>query len=100
MLARIWTTSIDPAQAEAYEQFARRVSLPMFQAQAGFKGIFMLRREEKCLVVSLWEDQTAVDQLALSETYNNTVARILAQGFLVGEQTTETFDLHLLHVDD
>ena len=98
MLARIWTTGVDPARAADYERFAREESLPMFRAQPGFRGVLMMRDGARCRVITLWEDQDAIDRLARSATYQDTVRRILAAGFLTGEQTTEVGSLHLLHI--
>jgi hypothetical protein len=39
-----------------------------------------------------------VDALHQSRTYENIVQQILAYGFLLGEQTTEAFDVHTLDV--
>jgi hypothetical protein len=54
-IARIWKTGVDPERALEYEQFAREVSLPMFQAQEGFEGVFMLRDGADCTVITLWK---------------------------------------------
>jgi heme-degrading monooxygenase HmoA len=96
MLARIWTTGIDVARADEYERFAREESLPMFHAQPGFRGVLMMREGDTCRVITLWEDQAAIDRLADSPGYQATVRRIVATGFLKGGQTTEVGAVHLL----
>jgi len=98
LLARIWHTEIDPGRADDYERFARQVSLPMFEAQPGFAGVLMLRDGARCQVITLWESSEAIDALNSSPTYRATVERILAEGFLRGEQHVETLDAHLLSV--
>jgi heme-degrading monooxygenase HmoA len=106
VIARLWKTGIAPGRAEAYEAFARDVSLPMFHAQPGFLGVVMGRDVDRdpdpgtnrAWVLTLWQDQAAVDALAASPTYQATVAAILAAGLLAGEQTTEVSAVHLLDI--
>jgi heme-degrading monooxygenase HmoA len=100
LIGRIWRTGIKSGQAEAYEAFARTVSLPMFRAQRGFAGVLMAREGNRAWVLTLWRDQAAIDALASSESYAATVDRILASGFLDGEQSTEVAELHLLEIPD
>ena len=98
MIGRIWRTGIAPGRAADYEAFARDVSLPMFRAQPGFAGVVMGRDGDAAWVLTLWEDQAAVDALAGSQSYQSTVARILAAGLLAGEQVTEAAKVHLIDV--
>jgi len=98
MIARIWRTGIRPGRADAYESFAREISLPMFRAQQGYAGVVMGRDGNSAWVLTLWRDQAAVDALASSATYQQTVERILAANLLDGEQTTEIAEMHLLDV--
>lgn len=100
MIARIWTARIDEAQACAYETFARTKSLAMFQRQPGYRGVFMLRQDGTCIVMSLWQDGAAIAALARSETYARTVAEIAGSGFLLEGQTLGTFDIHLVDLPD
>jgi heme-degrading monooxygenase HmoA len=94
-IARIWKTGVDPERALEYEHFARHVSLPMFQAQQGFEGVFMLRDGADCTVITLWNSPADAAALSNSTTYKATVQRILDRGFLVGEQTLQTCEIHL-----
>lgn len=94
-IARLWRTAVDPARALDYERFAAAVSLPMFRQQAGFAGVVMMRSGSECLVLTLWDDQAAVDALASSATYLEAVRRIEAEGFLVGGSTLVLHDVHL-----
>ncbi len=96
MIVRIWTTGVEQGRAADYEAFARDISLPMFRQQAGYRGVLMGRRNGDCVVISLWEDEAALATLDQSPSYQATVQRILAEGFLMGEQTVEAYDLHLL----
>ncbi len=108
LIGRIWRTGIKPGQAEAYEAFAREISLPMFRAQPGFAGVVMGRDGDsdghgdcegnRAWVLTLWRDQAAIDALARSPSYAATVNRILASGFLDGEQSTEVSEVHLVEV--
>jgi heme-degrading monooxygenase HmoA len=95
MIARTWYTEIDPDRAEEYERFARDISLPMFRAQAGFAGVLMLRDGARCQVITVWRDREAIEALDRSPSYQETVAKIVARGFLRGEQGVEIIDAHL-----
>jgi heme-degrading monooxygenase HmoA len=96
MIARIWRTGVEPGREQEYETFAREISLPMFRAQQGYRGVLMGREGDRCIVVSLWGSMADVHALAKSEYYAKTVERIIGKGFLIGEQTTECFDAHLI----
>ena len=82
MIARTWIVEVDPARADAYEKFAREVSVPMFKQQVGCRGVLMTRDGQRCQVISLWADRGAVDALCGSPTYEDTVAAIQALGIL------------------
>jgi heme-degrading monooxygenase HmoA len=90
---RLWTTEIDPARADEYDEFVRTMSVQMFQQQAGFVAALFCGEGRVRMVVTLWRDRAAVDALSASETYRETVSEIEAAGFLQGSQTTEVFDL-------
>lgn len=70
----------------------------MFRPQQGYAGVIMGRSGDSCIVMTLWHSMGDVDVLDQSRTYKNTVKHILAEGFLLGEQTTEAFDVHTLDV--
>lgn len=95
MIARTWRTGVDPDRAAEYEAFARAISLPMFEQQAGFRGVLMLRDGGDCQVITLWEDMAAIEALGTSPSYVETVDRILAAGFLRGPQSVELSSAHL-----
>ena len=94
MLARVWKTAVDPQSVVEYERFARDESLPMFESQPGFRGALLLRDGDQCVVVTLWEDQAAIDALRDSATYQAAVEKIEATGFLRGTPTLEIFQVH------
>lgn len=94
MIMRIWRTQVDEMRAAEYERFATEESLPMFCAQRGFSGVLFGRHGADCIVVTLWEDDAAVDALEDSPRYRDTVARIGAKGFLIGRSQIERFTLH------
>ena len=91
---RIWQTGVDEARAADYERFADEVSLPMFRAHRGFRGLVFGRSGGACVVTTLWEDNRTADELEESALYRDTVTRIKAAGFLVGESTVERFEVH------
>jgi heme-degrading monooxygenase HmoA len=100
MIGRIWRTRVREDRAHEYEEFARNVSLPMFRQQQGFVGVLMLRRGEECVVLTLWRSAADVAALDRSEIYRETVRRITERGFLFGEQSVESLNLHLAAVSD
>ena len=75
-----------------YERFEQERSLAMFQKQAGFLGVLFLRAPKECAALSLWEDMGAVDALATSPTYQETVSQLRATGLLRGQQSVEIFE--------
>ena len=98
MIARLWTTGIKPGRAEAYEAFARDVSLPMFREQVGFAGCIMSRDGDSASVLTLWSGPEAVEALNASSSYQTTVSAILAADLLTGDQTTKVSEVHLIDV--
>ncbi|SDR60652.1 hypothetical protein SAMN05519103_06976 [Rhizobiales bacterium GAS113] len=99
MIGRLWKTGLRAGRGEAYEAFAREVSLPMFQTQVGFLGCVMSRDEEEGLVLTFWRDQSAVKALDTSISYRETVARILAADVLKEPQTTSVGHVHLVDLE-
>lgn len=93
MMVRLWRTGVDPQQAEAYNRFAAEQSLPMFQQQPGFRGVFFTHTNHDFVVITLWANQASVDSLQTSPTYQATVQAIMAAGFLTGEQSVEVFEV-------
>jgi heme-degrading monooxygenase HmoA len=83
---------------DAYESFARDVSLPMFREQDGFLGCVMVRSGHEGLVLTLWRDQAAIDALETSPSYRGAVKRIQEADLLAGSQQTATYQLHLIDV--
>ncbi len=95
MVARIWRTGVKPERFEEYERFARERSLPMFREHRGFIGVlFMREATDRAAVLTLWEDEKAVEGLEASPLYRQTVEAILGSGLLAGEQSVELFEVH------
>lgn len=94
MIMRIWRARVDEARGDEYERFAQQESLPMFQAQAGFRGLVFGRSCDNCVVVTLWEDEAAADSLDASTSYLETVARIRAADFSLVDLGVERFNVH------
>ncbi len=99
MIVRIWRTGIDPGRVEEYETFAREYSVPMFRKQRGFQGVLFLRMGGRAAVITLWGNMYAVERLAGSPSYQETVKRIVETGILEGDQTVEIFEDHGFHVE-
>jgi hypothetical protein len=93
MLARLWTTHIDPAQHRAYEAFSNTYSAAMFAALPGCLGAFFMGTGDQRWVLSLWRDAASIDALKNSVLYCQTVDRFVASGILREPQTVEVFEL-------
>ena len=95
MLARIWRTGVRPERFEEYARFAHERSLPMFREQRGFIGVLFMREEaDRAAVLTLWEDEKAIEELEASSLYRQTAEVILGSGFLAGVQSVEVFKVH------
>jgi heme-degrading monooxygenase HmoA len=95
MVARIWRTGVKPERFEEYERFARERSLPMFREQRGFIGVLFMREDaDRVAVLTLWDDEQAVEELEASSLYRQTVEEILGGGLLAAEQSVEVFEVH------
>ncbi len=99
MKCRIWRTQVVQGRFEEYERFAREISLPMFQSQAGYRGVMMGGDGPDRIVITLWENDDAIAALDVSSAYRNTVSKIIATGFLTGDQSVEVYDAHLSDLD-
>src|SRR5262245_48670051 len=94
MIARLWTTRIDPALAAEYDAFAARYSRPMFAALPGCLAAFFLRAGgEMRSVLSLWAGEASIDALDTSALYRDTVYRFQATGVLRAPQAVELFEV-------
>jgi heme-degrading monooxygenase HmoA len=95
VVARIWRTGVKPERFEEYERFARERSLPMFREQRGFIGVLFMREgADRAAMLTLWEDEEAIEELEASSLYRRTVEDILGSGFLAVEQSVEVFEVH------
>ncbi|MFI6218452.1 hypothetical protein ACIBCD_41130 [Nocardia brasiliensis] len=83
VIVRIWSATIDPDRADEYENFAYARSLPMFRSHTGFLGCAFLRDGADCTAVTLWESAEDVAALEASARYRETVAAIMAAGFIL-----------------
>jgi heme-degrading monooxygenase HmoA len=89
MLVRIWRTRIDATRAAEYETFAEQRSRPMFKRQEGFEGVVFARSGADCAVITFWRDASALEALAGSRSYCETVEALGATGILTGEAVVE-----------
>ncbi len=93
VIARIWRTGLDEARADVYDRFAAEQSLGMFRSQAGFCGVLFARTEAGRAVITLWQDQEAIQALAESDAYRGTAAALEATGCLRPPQSVEVMPL-------
>ncbi|MDJ0947394.1 MAG: antibiotic biosynthesis monooxygenase [Alphaproteobacteria bacterium] len=87
MIVRVWTSRFDTARRAELEDFANRLSLPMFHRHDGCQGVLFAYDGEDWVTVTLWRDRDSIDRLNQSDDYQATVDKILAAGFLREPQT-------------
>mgnify|MGYP003578603578 CR=1 FL=1 len=92
MVVRVWTTGFDPARLDELNRFANTRSLPMFRRHDGCLGVIFAPGKAEYLTISFWRDHAATAALEASEDYKQTVAAILAEGFLRAPQNTQLYD--------
>jgi hypothetical protein len=94
LILRIWRTGVDSTRWDAYAQFEREHSTPMFQSQPGCLAVFFVRLSAvEAAACTLWQNQDAIDQLAGSSSYQRTVAQLQATGLLQGAQQVEVMPI-------
>ena len=54
----------------------------------------MREKADRVAVLTLWEDERAVEELEASPLYHQTVEVILGSGLLAKEQSVEVFEVH------
>lgn len=86
MIVRTWQTAIDPDRVEEFEHFASTYSLPMFQIQPGCLGVLFSREGAVSTTLTFWEDQSSIDRLDSSRSYQETIRRIQGTDLLRGKQ--------------
>jgi hypothetical protein len=90
-IARIWRTRIDQSRTDEYLRFAQERSLPMFRSHAGFAGVVFGGAEDKCVVITFWQDVQSARALDVSPRYQQTVLEIKRSGFIVGPSSVEVY---------
>ena len=94
LVVRIWRTGLDESRAPEYEDFALRISLPMFRRHAGFLGVLFAGTGAERTVITLWTNKAAAMALDASADYQATVRAIEATGFLRPPQRVELLPVH------
>ena len=71
MIARIWHGITAAAKADAYLDYLNQTGVPDYQATAGNRGVYVLRRIEGDVahftLISLWDSMAAIEKFAGSE---------------------------------
>ena len=70
----------------------------MFRQQQGYARVIMGHSGDSCIVMTLRHSMSDVGALDHLHMYMNTVQQILTKGILLGEQMTETLEVHTLDV--
>lgn len=89
MITRIWRTDFDEARLDELQRFAEDVSAPMFGRLPGCLGYVYAVTGSTWVTQTYWESERHIAEAEASSLYRDVVDRILAAGFLGGEQTTE-----------
>jgi hypothetical protein len=84
---------VRPERVNEYEQFATTRSLPMFRRQDGCLGVLFAEEAADRIVITLWEGPEAVDRLAKSADYRQTVEALSSTGILEGEQSVRIYNV-------
>ena len=68
MIARIWHGITAAAKADAYLDYLNQTGVPDYQATAGNRGVYVLRRIESDVahftLISLWDSMAAIEKFA------------------------------------
>ena len=64
MIARTWSGTALPEREDDYLAHLENVVLPEIARIQGFRGAYVLRRERKFQVITLWESMDAVREFA------------------------------------
>lgn len=68
MIARTWHGRVPAQKAEAYASFLSEVAMPDYRGTPGFRGVFVLRREEEgvshFVLISLWDSLESIRTFA------------------------------------
>ncbi len=89
VVTRIWRTGFDESRLDELQRFAEEVSAPMFGRLPGCLGYVYAVTGSTWVTQTFWESEKHVAEAEASSLYRDVVDRILAAGFLDGEQTTE-----------
>jgi len=81
----------------AYLDFARQISTPMFRQQRGLLGFMVLHAGNTSKVLTFWPDWQSILEMENNEIYKNTVAALAITDFLAGNQTTAVFETVAFH---
>ena len=81
-VARTWRAQIGDGRLDDYLTFLHERSIPMFRALPGCLGAVFMRDRDQVTVVSVWTDGFAIDALASSSLYQETVAALDASGIM------------------
>ncbi len=88
VLTRLWVTDFDVERRDELESFAIEVSAPMFRTLSGCLGYIYAVEGSTWITQTFWASENDIVVAESSALYRDVVARILAAGFLIGNQTT------------
>ena len=78
MIARLWHGYTSPENAGTYEEMLKKTILPGIHRIAGYKGAYMLRREQgaeiEFITITFWESTDAIRQFAGPDYENSVIA--------------------------
>lgn len=93
MYTRIWRSKFNRDRRAELERFASEVSAPMSEALDGCLGHIYGVDGSTWITQTFWDSRQSIAAAESTAAYREAVERIVAAGFLAGEQTTEVFEV-------
>lgn len=94
MIARLWKTTFDTSSKTRLIDYANQVSLPVLSSRPGNRGVFFFSHEDEWITLTLWDDQAALNTLAIDPEYAKIVDGLMDLNVLGTQQKTSVFEYH------
>jgi hypothetical protein len=91
MIVRVWEAVVIAGKENAFAQFAREKSLPMFEKQQGLLGVFITLDGNLSKVFTIWSHSRFIKVMESSALYLQTVDEIMKLSLLEKEQKIYLF---------
>lgn len=94
MIGRIWRIEYKKEEKDKLIQFANKVSKPFLTSRPGNRGVFFLSQGKYWLTITFWDNKRSIAEMENDANYQNIVDEIHMLGVLVGESSTEIWEVH------